>query len=121
MNVVRDNDEPDINLLFFLALTLGPEDEPLPALERMAGVVEATGRRHGVEEPLQMTLGLSDGERLYAVRYASGLRSSAEAWHVDDLWLVGHRALRDVPRVSAVWTFFAEEFTAPALRGHGKE
>jgi glutamine amidotransferase len=61
----------DSELLFFLALTLGLDDEPLPALERMAGLVEATGRRHGIEAPLQMTLGLTDGERLYAVRYAS--------------------------------------------------
>jgi glutamine amidotransferase len=62
----------DSELLFLLALTFGLDDEPLPALERMAGLVEATGRRHGVEDPLQMTLGLTDGERLYAVRYASG-------------------------------------------------
>jgi glutamine amidotransferase len=62
----------DSELLFFLALTLGLDDEPLPALERMAGTVETIGRRHGVADPLQMTLGLSDGERLYAVRYASG-------------------------------------------------
>jgi len=62
----------DSELMFFLALTFGLEAEPLPALERMAGFVEATGRRHGVADPLQMTLGVSDGERLYAVRYASG-------------------------------------------------
>jgi predicted glutamine amidotransferase len=62
----------DSELMFFLALTCGLDDEPLPALERMAGMVETTGRRHGVENPLQMTLGVSDGERLYAVRYASG-------------------------------------------------
>ena len=62
----------DSELMFFLALTFGLEEEPLPALERMAGFVEATGERHGVEEPLQMTVGVSDGERLYAVRYASG-------------------------------------------------
>jgi predicted glutamine amidotransferase len=62
----------DSELLFFLALTLGLDDEPLPALERMAAVVETIGRHHGVEDPLQMTLGVSDGERLYAVRYASG-------------------------------------------------
>jgi predicted glutamine amidotransferase len=62
----------DSELLFHLALTFGLDEEPLPALERMAGFVEATGRRRGVDEPLQMTVGLSDGERLYAVRYASG-------------------------------------------------
>jgi predicted glutamine amidotransferase len=62
----------DSELLFFLALTFGLDDEPLPALERMAGFVEATARRRDVAEPLQMTVGVSDGERLYAVRYASG-------------------------------------------------
>jgi glutamine amidotransferase len=62
----------DSELLFFLALTFGLDEEPLPALERMAGFVEATGREHGVQDALQMTIGVSDGERLYAVRYASG-------------------------------------------------
>jgi predicted glutamine amidotransferase len=62
----------DSELIFFLALTLGLEQEPLAALERMAGFVEATGREHGIAEALQMTVGVSDGERLYAVRYASG-------------------------------------------------
>jgi len=64
----------DSELLFHLALSFGLEQEPLPALERMAGYVEATGHKHGIAEPLQMTLGLSDGERLYAVRYASGTK-----------------------------------------------
>jgi predicted glutamine amidotransferase len=62
----------DSELLFHLALTFGLAEDPLPALERMAGFVEAVGKRNGIKEPLQMTLGLSDGERLYAVRYASG-------------------------------------------------
>ncbi len=62
----------DSELMFHLALTFGLDDDPLPALERMAGFIEDTGHRHGIAEPLQMTLGLSDGERLYAVRYASG-------------------------------------------------
>jgi predicted glutamine amidotransferase len=64
----------DSELLFYLALTYGLQDEPLPALERMAGLVESLGREHGIEFPLQMTIGVSDGERLYAVRYASGPR-----------------------------------------------
>jgi predicted glutamine amidotransferase len=61
----------DSELMFHLALTFGLDADPLGALERMAGFVEETGRRHGVERPLQMTVGVSDGERLYAVRYAS--------------------------------------------------
>jgi len=62
----------DSELMFFLALTFGLQEEPLGALERMAGFVEETGRRHGIDEPLQMTVAVSDGERLYAARYASG-------------------------------------------------
>lgn len=62
----------DSELLFHLALTFGLEQEPIPALERAAGFIEQVGRRHGIASPLQMSLGASDGERLYAVRYASG-------------------------------------------------
>lgn len=61
----------DSEVMFFLALTLGLEQDPQGALARMAGLVERTARAHGVEESLWMTLGLSDGERLMAVRYAS--------------------------------------------------
>ena len=62
----------DSELMFHLALTFGLDSEPIAALERMAGFVEETGRRHGVEEPLQMTVAVSDGDHVYAARYASG-------------------------------------------------
>jgi len=61
----------DSELMFNLALTYGLRDEPLAALERMTGFIEETGRRKGVEMPVQMTLGLSDGKRLCGVRYSS--------------------------------------------------
>jgi glutamine amidotransferase len=61
----------DSELMFYLALTLGLEQDPLGALARMAGLVERTGRQHGEAESLWMTLGLSDGESIWAVRYAS--------------------------------------------------
>jgi predicted glutamine amidotransferase len=62
----------DSELMFHLALTFGLEDDPLGGLERMAGFVEALGAAAGIDAPLQMTVGLTDGERLHAVRYASG-------------------------------------------------
>ena len=65
----------DSEALFYLALTFGLEDDPLGAVEQAVGFVEATGRAHGIENPVQMTLGFSDGERLYAVRYSSEHRS----------------------------------------------
>ena len=49
----------------------GLEDDPWGAMERAVGFVEATGRAHGVEHPIQMTVGLSDGERLWAIRYST--------------------------------------------------
>jgi len=62
----------DSELMFHLALTFGLADDPLGALERMAGFIEACAGEQGIEEPLQMTVGLTDGDNLYAARYASG-------------------------------------------------
>jgi predicted glutamine amidotransferase len=61
----------DSELMFYLALTLGLEDDTIGGLERMAGLVEKVASTQGVAQALWMTLGLSDGHRLYAVRYAS--------------------------------------------------
>jgi predicted glutamine amidotransferase len=65
----------DSEALFYLALTFGLHEDPLGAVEQAIGFVEATGRAHGVDNPVQMTLGFSDGERLYAVRYSTERRS----------------------------------------------
>jgi predicted glutamine amidotransferase len=65
----------DSEVMFFLALTFGLEDDPPAAVERMVGFIEATGRRHGIPDPLQMTIGTSDGERVWAFRYSSEGRS----------------------------------------------
>lgn len=61
----------DSEVLFHLALTFGLERDPLGALERMAGFVESVAKAHGTPESLWMTLGVSDGKSVYAVRYAS--------------------------------------------------
>ncbi len=77
----------DTELMFNLALTFGLESDPMPALEKMAGFVEQVGHDHGVEFPLQMTLGISDGKRLYAVRYSSEhqSRSLYHSTHIEAL------------------------------------
>jgi predicted glutamine amidotransferase len=62
----------DSEVMFHLAMTFGLPDDPIAGLERMAGFVEALGAAAGIAEPLQMTVGVTDGERLYAARYASG-------------------------------------------------
>jgi predicted glutamine amidotransferase len=63
----------DSEVLFHLALTFGLMEDPVEGLARTAGLVEEIAAAAGVQEPaLQMTVGLSDGVRLYAARYASG-------------------------------------------------
>ena len=61
----------DSEVLFFLALTLGLEDDPPGAVERAIGLVEEVGRRHDVKYPFQGTIATTDGERLWAFRYSS--------------------------------------------------
>jgi predicted glutamine amidotransferase len=61
----------DSEVLFHLALSDGLEADPIGALERVIGLAEDTLRAHGVEPALQISIGVSDGERLWAVRYAS--------------------------------------------------
>ncbi len=61
----------DSELLFHLALTLGLENDPVAAMEAAVGHVEARARAHEVDNPVQMTVGVSDGERLWAFRYSS--------------------------------------------------
>jgi predicted glutamine amidotransferase len=65
----------DSEVMFFLALTFGLEHDPPAAVERMVGFVEATASRHGIADPLQMTIGTTDGERVWAIRYSSEGRS----------------------------------------------
>jgi glutamine amidotransferase len=61
----------DSELFFFLALSLGLEDNPPLAVERAVGLIEETGRRHDVEHPIQMTVATTDGDSIWAFRYSS--------------------------------------------------
>jgi glutamine amidotransferase len=61
----------DSEAMFYLALTFGLESDPIAAVERMVGFVEEAGRRHGVENPMQMTIATTDGRTLWAFRYSS--------------------------------------------------
>jgi predicted glutamine amidotransferase len=61
----------DSEAMFFLALTFGLEEDPIEGVERMVGFVEETGRRHGVEQPVQMTVATSDGSSIWAFRYST--------------------------------------------------
>lgn len=61
----------DTEVFFFLALTFGLEQNPRLAVARAVGLIEETGRRHGIPFPLQMTVVTTDGETTWAFRYSS--------------------------------------------------
>ena len=65
----------DTEVLFYLALSYGLEDDPPGAVARAIGFVEARGRERGIEHPFQGTVATSDGQSLWAFRYSSQGRS----------------------------------------------
>lgn len=67
--------QTDSEVLFFLGLTLGLEDDPPAAVAGAVGMVEAAARRRGVEHPMQGTIATTDGRRLWVFRYSSAGRS----------------------------------------------
>ena len=59
---------------------------------------------------------------LVPVKIGAALRPAAAEWPVDDLYMVTHRALRQVPRVRAVWDLLLERLGERApRRGRGAE
>jgi predicted glutamine amidotransferase len=90
----------DSEMLFYLALTFGLEDDPPTAVERMVGFVENVGHRHDTEHPIQMTIGTTNGESLWAFRYSSE-RDSRSLFFSTDM-----RAVREMyperPRLQEV-------------------
>ena len=61
----------DSEALFLVALGEGLDDDPKGALERATARLEALSRAKGGMPHVRLTAAFSDGERLYAVRYAS--------------------------------------------------
>ena len=47
---------------------------------------------------------------LVPIKLAASLRTAAASWPTDELFLVTHRALREVPRVRAVWDLIRERY-----------
>src|SRR3954449_494698 len=83
--------QADTEVLFYLALTFGLEDDPVDAVARTIGLVEAVGRRKGIKNPFQGTIATTDGERTWAFRYSSEHRSRS-------LFFTGH-----VPTLRALY------------------
>ena len=73
----------DSEVFFHLALTFGLEDDPPAAVASAVGLIEAVGRDHGVEHPIQMTVATSDGKRVWGFRYSSDGKSRSLFYSTD--------------------------------------
>jgi predicted glutamine amidotransferase len=96
----------DTEVVFYLALTLGLEEDPIGALEATVRLIEDTARRRGTDGGVQASFGVSDGTWLWAVRYATdgharSLFASTEAEAVRHLYPDNPRfqRLRDEDRL----------------------
>jgi predicted glutamine amidotransferase len=100
----------DTETLFYLALTFGLTDDPPAAVARAVGLVEQVGRRHGIDNPVHMTVATSDGESIWAFRYSSekatsSLYYSSNAGQVRQLY----PELEDLKRLGADARFIVSE------------
>ena len=73
----------DSELMFLLALSFGMDGDVHAGISRMAGLVEHIAEFNEVENALQMTLGISDGDSLYAIRYST-MGESRSLFHSAD-------------------------------------
>ena len=61
----------DSEIMFFLALSFGMADDVALGVSRMVGFIERLGVEKDIENPIQMSLGICDGQSLYAFRYST--------------------------------------------------
>jgi predicted glutamine amidotransferase len=80
----------DSEMLFFLALTFGLEQDAPAAVARAVGLVEETARRHGIGDPVQMTVATTDGDTTWAFRYSSA-HVSRTLFHSTDVATLKHQ------------------------------
>jgi predicted glutamine amidotransferase len=73
----------DSEVFFYLALTLGLEQDPPGAVARAVGVIEEVGKRHDVEYPIQMTVATTNGDEVWAFRYSSEGQSRSLFYSTD--------------------------------------
>ena len=124
----------DSELIFYLALTFGLEEDPPSAVAKAVGFVEECGRNAGIQHPFQGTMVTSDGESMWAFRYSSAGESRtlfftrdvptlrAEypnipvlKWVSDDARLVVSEPIGDLP---GAWVEVPEATYGVVSKGH---
>lgn len=90
----------DSEMMFFLALTFGLDKDPPGAIARMVALVEDEARKAGIDKAVQMTLGISNGSRLWVFRYSSEGQSRSLFYSTDIKTL--RKLYPDIPRFKSV-------------------
>jgi glutamine amidotransferase len=67
----------DSEVFFFLAITFGLSHDPPQAVERAVGFIEQVGRAAGIEQPIRLTVAMSNGHKVWGFRYSSNGRSAS--------------------------------------------
>ncbi len=74
----------DSEILFYLFLTFGLQKNVKKAINTVIELIEAIAIKHNIQHALRMTLGISDGESLWAIRYSSNGQSSSLFYSIED-------------------------------------
>jgi len=77
----------DSETLFYLALTYGLEKNPKDALRKMVRRIEAALDDLKAEGPLNLSISLSDGKSIYALRYARNDTPKTQFYCEDMDWI----------------------------------
>ena len=84
-----------------------PEDRVVLRSNGMTGLIEAVRAGLGLmvlPAPYRRLTGLE------VVRCAPALRRTLAELPTTELWIAGHRAHREIPRIAAVWDWLSEVF-----------
>jgi predicted glutamine amidotransferase len=70
----------DSEFFFYLLFANGLEQDPVAALARSVAQVEEVMRASTIDEPFRLTAALTDGARIFAIRYASDGKPPSLYW-----------------------------------------
>jgi len=74
----------DSEVLFYLLLSNGLQDRIHASLVKTIRLIETIAKKHQIHYALRMTLGISDGKSLWAIRYSSNTSSSSLFYSLED-------------------------------------
>lgn len=61
----------DTEFFFFLALTFGLENDVPGSVERAVGLIEKLALKRGIDQPMRMSVAVSDGRTIWGFRYST--------------------------------------------------